>query len=587
MVITRKIDIQEERRMKNKVRILFSLLLSFMCLATSVMVFSRPVSAADMSITTTSLPDGTVGVPYSATVAVSGGTPPYNWVMDHEPDGLNLNSSTGAFTGTPTQSGTFTVAFTVNDQNFAHIAQQYISITINPMKITTTSLPDGTVGVPYSATLAVSGGTPPYNWVMDHEPDGLNLNSSTGAFTGTPTQSGTFTVAFTVNDQNFAHIAQQYISITINPLSLTITSTSLPAGTINVPYSTTMTAKGGTQPYTWSATGLPGTLSIDSSSGEISGTPTTADTYTGIVISVTDNVGTVASINVDITINSSTLTITTTKLPDGTVGSAYLANMAANGGTGTGYVWSATGLPDGLGINGGTGAITGSPTTSGAYTPDFTVIDSHGNSIDKKLNLTVNPAGPLTITTISLSSGTIGIPYSSTVNANGGTKPYQWIATGLPSGLNIDSSSGNISGTPTAPGMFPVAYQIEVTVKDANGSSVSQDFIINLAVSQTQIPPSWTILVNINGVWELTNFLPDGTVGLSYLVSLEAPSSATGFNPGGTKPYYYGANGLPAGLNTSTLPQSTGMVLGIPTTPGTFTFFIQVQDYWGNFIRQN
>ena len=100
-------------------------------------------------------------------------------------------------------------------------------------------------------------------------------------------------------------------------------------------------------------------------------------------------------------ISAAGITITTTSLPDGMVGSAYLANMAASGGTGTGYAWSATSLPDGLGINGDTGAITGSPTTLGPYTPDFTVIDSHGNSIDKKLNLTINPAGLDTDATLS------------------------------------------------------------------------------------------------------------------------------------------------------------------------------------------
>ena len=135
--------------MKNKVRLFVSLLLSFMCLATSVMVFSRPVSAAGMTITTTSLPDGTVGVPYSAQITVNGGTPPYTWYADFLPDGLSIDSVSGQIVGTPTTAGTTNKAdVQVFDKNNVDSALQTFSLTINPMKITTTSLPDGTVGVP-------------------------------------------------------------------------------------------------------------------------------------------------------------------------------------------------------------------------------------------------------------------------------------------------------------------------------------------------------------------------------------------------------------------------------------------------------
>jgi hypothetical protein len=242
---------------------------------------------------------------------VIGGTPPYTWYADFLPDGLSIDSVSGKIVGTPTTAGTTTTDWVqVSDKDNVNFDTKYFSLTINPMKITTTSLPDGTVGVPYDAKILVNGGTAPYIWAMSGLPDGLDYSLYTGEISGTPTTSGKFTdVEVAVLDKNSINSANQTFSLTINPLSLTITSTSLPAGTINVPYSTTMTAKGGTKPYAWSATGLPGTLNIDSSSGEISGTPTTSDTYTGIMISVTDNVGTVASINVDITINSSTLTI--------------------------------------------------------------------------------------------------------------------------------------------------------------------------------------------------------------------------------------------------------------------------------------
>jgi subtilisin family serine protease len=251
------------------------------------------------TVTTTSLPAGAVGAAYSATLQATGGTPPYAWSLDSGslPSGLTLDTSTGAISGTPTSAGTSSFTAKVTDSATQSDAQA-LSIAVAPPPaptVTTTSLPDGTVGVPYSQTLQATGGTPPYTWSLDAAlPAGLSLDASTGAISGTPSSAGTSSFTATVTD-NATQSDSQALSITVVVAPLAITTTTLPSGTIGVPYSTSLAASGGVSPYTWSRISgkLPNGLTLGSS-GVISGTPTKRGTYT-FTVRVTDSLGTQAT----------------------------------------------------------------------------------------------------------------------------------------------------------------------------------------------------------------------------------------------------------------------------------------------------
>jgi hypothetical protein len=267
---------------------------------------------------------------------------------------------------------------------------------------------------------------------------------------------------------------------------LTITTTSLSPATIGTAYSASVTASGGTTPYTFSATGIPSGLSINSATGAISGTPAQASAGTAtVMLTVADSTQPTkqtATTSLTMTVNpaASQLSITTTSLAGGTVGLAYSASIAASGGT-TPYTFNATGLPSGLSINATTGAIGGTPATSavGTTTAAFKVTDSTtptSQAATASLSITISAAqsNGLTITTTSLPAATVGDSYSATVAATGGATPYTFSATGLPSGLSISASTGTISGTPaavavgTAAVTFTVSDSTKPTAQTAN-----------------------------------------------------------------------------------------------------------------------
>jgi hypothetical protein len=162
---------------------------------------------------------------------------------------------------------------------------------------------------------------------------------------------------------------------------LAVYTTSIPKGFVNTPYYSTLQPIGGTAPFTWAQTSggpMPPGVTLNSS-GTFAGTPTQAGTFGPYVFTVTDSTGTTASsTSLGITIAASTLSVTTTSLPNGNVGTAYSGALAASGGSSP-YSWSETtggALPPGLSLA-SSGAISGTPTTAGTYGPYvFTVVDT-------------------------------------------------------------------------------------------------------------------------------------------------------------------------------------------------------------------
>ena len=362
---------------------------------------------------------------------------------------------------------------------------------------------------------------------------------------------------------------------TISPPGLVITTTSpLPTGQVNVAYSQTLAASGGTPPYaSWVITGgaQPPGLSL-SSGGALSGTPTTAGTYT-FAVRVTDSASATASASFQLTISPPGLVITTTSpLLAGQVNVAYSQTLGASGGTPPYASWVITGgtQPPGLSLSSG-GVLAGTPTTAGTYTFAVRVTDSASTTASASFQLTISPPGLVITTTSPLLAGQVNAAYSQTLAASGGTPPYtSWVITGgaQPPGLSF-SSGGVLSGTPTTAGTF------SFTVKVSDSSNPPQSATAPLTVTiQIVVPP-----ITLTGLEAPA--VPTRPVSVGLQLSAPAPmalqgelslsfrANAAGVAGGWADPALQFASGgttltfaIPAGATTATMPQSGAIQQG-------------------------
>jgi type II secretory pathway component GspD/PulD (secretin) len=171
------------------------------------------------------------------------------------------------------------------------------------------------------------------------------------------------------------------------------------------------------------------------------------------------------------------LAISTTSLSDGVVGATYNAVLQATGGSGA-VTWSiATGsLPAGLALDGASGAITGTPAAgAGGTTSNIAVKATDSatppDSVTTSLSIVIHTAAPtFAISTAELSNGSIGTPYDQILAVMRGKSPFAWsVAPGtLPTGLSLNATTGEITGTPTSTSTTPASFAFTISVTDSS-----------------------------------------------------------------------------------------------------------------------
>jgi hypothetical protein len=525
--------------------------------------FTLTVSAVAVPLTIGGTPPviATVGTPYSFTPTVNGGVGARTFALAAGPlpGGLTLNTETGAITGTPTSTGTSTnISIRVTDSTTAFATLAAFQIAVGAaLSISGAPVTAGQVGAAYAGfSVAAAGGTGPYTFSVfaGTLPPGLALNGTTGAITGTPTSvvnAAGIIVRATDAAGATANLAAFSINVIAAAVPVTVAGTPVTSGTVGTAYAGfSASASGGTGPYTYSlhAGTLPAGLTLNASTGAVSGTPTAVVTRTGIVIRATDSLGAfgdLAAFQIAIAAAAVPVTVSGTPVTSAVEASAYAGfTVSASGGTAP-FTFSVVGgaLPAGLSLNASTGVVSGTPTTVGTQTG---IVIRATDSLGAFANLAafqIAVGARLSIAGTPSQNATIGVAYSFTPTTAGGAgaKTFSLASGTLPAGLSLNTSTGAITGSPTTAG---ASSNIVLRVTDTSGTASLAAFTLTVTAALT-----------ISGTPATT-----GQVGTAYAFT---PTAAGGVVP---RTFALVAGTLPAGLS---FEASTGAITGSPTTAGT------------------
>jgi hypothetical protein len=357
------------------------------------------------SVPPQSLTQAVQNTAYSATLVRAFGEGTVTWALATAhgtsvasgplPTGLTL-STAGVISGTPTQAGAFPIIVQATDATTQH-ARRALTLTVSStvsLQITTSSLPNGAVGSSYSQTLAATGGSGSGRvWTLASGtlPAGLGLSSG-GVISGTPTTVANYSFTVRVTD-SASNTTTRLLSISVQNLNPSIDSTSLLVGQVSVAYSNTLVASGGTGSYTWSIVSgtLPTGLSLASSTGIISGTPTTA-TVNPITFRVTDTAARTNDKALTLTVTAG-LGFVAAVPPPGRLGVFYQYLFTASGGTSpySFTVGQELLLPPGVTMD-DSGLLSGTPTASGTFVFSVDVFDSASHTANIPVSLPITQA---------------------------------------------------------------------------------------------------------------------------------------------------------------------------------------------------
>ncbi|HEV2119762.1 MAG TPA: PKD domain-containing protein [Candidatus Bathyarchaeia archaeon] len=472
------------------------------------------ISALALTVTPTVPATGTVGTSVSVSATASGGTSPYTFSWDFGDATAVVPGATA--THTYTAKGTFTVKVTVTDMNAVTVSNT-ASITIAALTLATDwtiSPTTVTANTPITFTATTTGGTSPYGYAWAF---GDGTTGTTNPITHTYTTTGPFTVVLTVTDANTKTATATHTIGSAPPFTVTITCPT--TGTVGAAVNCTVSATGGTTPYTfaWTATGgspASGTGATFSTTYSVKGMKTisVAGTDSATPTAATDTKS--ASVN----IAALALTVTPTVPTTGTVGTSVSVSATATGGTSPyTFTWD---------FGDGSATVTGASashtyTAKNTFVVKVTVLDANVVSASNTASITVSPLALATDFTFPATI-TPNVAATFTATTTGGTAPYTYAWTFGDGGTG---TTNPVSHTYASTGPFTVV----LTVTDANAKTATATHTVGSA-------PVFTVTINCPATGTVGTAVActasssggTGTVTFAWTATGGSPASGTG-----------------------------------------------------------
>ena len=538
----------------------FKVLVTDSLAQTAEQEFTLNILPYDLAIADIPTPlEGRYGEPLTQTLHATGGAPPLTWSTASDlPRGLTLNPATGSIQGTPLAAGSFDVVFKVTDSNFKSSTKNTtLRIAVDPVAITTTSLPAAKAGTPFTAEITTAGGVLPVALSLKpgtELPAGLTL--AKGKIAGTPSAAGSFSFTILAQDSNSQakSQAEQTFNLEIASYGMEINpDPSLISGKVKEPLTVTFSATGGEPPYKWSATGdLPRGLTMNATTGVLSGAPSALASST-ITIRVTDSKGFPVMRSIPLSITADPLAIASEAPPAAMAGADFLWQVPVRGGLPPYKVELAPGskLPPGLYLSeyAPQGRIVGDPNATGSFQFKVIAKDTLAQQVEGEVTITVIPYD-LAVSGIAPLEAKYNEPLKITPSATGGVPPLTWSLQGtVPKGITINATTGEITGAPLNAG----AFDFVVKVTDAKSKSATTNASIRITSDPLSIG---------------TSSLPAAKAGVPFNAGI---STSGGILPVNLS--LKSGDKLPPGLTLG-----KGRISGTPSAAGSFTFTITAED---------
>jgi uncharacterized repeat protein (TIGR03803 family) len=410
---------------------------------------------------------------------------PTNYNAFTLPNGLAVNTSTGVITGVFRDAAGNPVAgdfsFTIQATNEGGTGSLTLTVSVVPPApvITSPSTASGVANEPFSYQITATNF--PTTYEAQGLPPGIFLDSTSGVIAGETRFAGVYTVLLAASNRGGR--ATKELTLTIAPARPEITSPDFANAQQGEFFTYQITATN--NPTSFGASGLPAGLSVDSSSGVISGTPTVNGEFNVQIFA--SNAGGTVSKTLRLTIQPSVPVITSASAASGQIDRGFTYQITA---TNRPTSYDADGLPEGLQVTRNTGVISGIPKVTGTFSVVLSASNARGTGT-QILTLTIFGGSPV-ITSPTTAKGQENVFFTYQITAT--NNPTSYDAFGLPAGLTVNRSSGLISGTPTVSGTFNV--QISASHGGGTGSAT-------LALSIT--PAGITLVQFRNGAYSATS----------------------------------------------------------------------------------